>query len=90
MLPKIRDRQQYLQNRLVKIMEVLEGRDGEYKPKDVAEDFLAKLEKDYEMRFVILCIDLKGSTKMSQELSPSDNLKIIKLFSQEMAALVDN
>jgi adenylate cyclase len=41
------------------------------------------------MRFVILSIDLKGSTKMSQELSLETNAQIISLYLREMALVVE-
>jgi len=56
---------------------------------DKSEDFLKSLDKD-ERRFVILTIDLKGSTKMSQSINKKKNAKIISLFAKEMAGVVSN
>lgn len=64
------------------------GRDlGCYEFRDSSEEFLESLKID-KMRFVILSIDLKGSTKMSQQLSIEDNSKIIALFSSEISQLI--
>lgn len=54
---------------------------------DKSEDFLESLQDD-NMRFVILSIDIKGSTKMSQDLDVRDNSKIISLFSSEISQLI--
>lgn len=40
------------------------------------------------MLFVILSIDIEGSTKMGQELSIEDNAKVISLFSSEISQLI--
>lgn len=55
---------------------------------DKSEEFLDSLNKD-KLRFVILSIDIVGSTKMSQELSIEDNSKIIQLFSSEISQLIN-
>jgi adenylate cyclase len=55
---------------------------------DKSEEFLDSLKKD-KLRFVILSIDIVGSTKMSQELSIEDNSKIIQLFSSEISQLIN-
>lgn len=54
---------------------------------DKSEDFLDSLNVD-KSRFVILSIDIVGSTKMSQELSIEDNSKIIQLFLSEISQLI--
>lgn len=60
---------------------------GSYEFKDKSEEFLERLEIN-KMRFVILSIDLKESTKRSQQLSIEDNSKIIALFSSEISQLI--
>jgi adenylate cyclase len=45
--------------------------------------------KEDKKRFVILSIDIVGSTKMSQELSIEINSKIIQLYSQEISQLIN-
>lgn len=42
-----------------------------------------------KMKMFVLFVDLGGSTKMSSELSPDDLAKIIRLFSQEMAYIIE-
>jgi len=77
----------YIEERIPKIKNFLESSSLDYEFKDKSEEFLNALPIK-EMTFVILCIDLKGSTHMSQELSPPDNAKIIELFLKEMALIV--
>ena len=89
-IPKIDDFKRYMAERLSKINEYFDGKKIDYKSVDKSETFLKKLEDDHEHRFVILCIDLIGSTKMSQTLSELENAKIIAIFLQEMAAVVSN
>lgn len=89
-MPKTRDIGKFITNRIPKINDFLDNIEPEYQFVDKSEDYLEKLNKDHERRFVILCIDLKGSTKMSQTLYEQENAKIIALFIQEMAAVVEN
>lgn len=42
-----------------------------------------------KMKMFVLFVDLGGSTKMSSELSPDALAKIIRLFSQEMAYIIE-
>lgn len=55
---------------------------------DKSEEFLDSLNKD-RLHFVILSIDIVGSTKMSQELSIVDNSRVIQLFSSEISQLIN-
>lgn len=73
-----------------RIRELLSERkeDEEYTFIDSSEDFLKGLEVG-KMRFVILSLDIKGSTKMSQELSTEQNSQLISLFSSEMSKLIE-
>ncbi|MDE1844785.1 MAG: adenylate/guanylate cyclase domain-containing protein [Thaumarchaeota archaeon] len=50
--------------------------------------FLRKHDSE-KMKMFVLFVDLGGSTKMSSELSPDDLAKIIRLFSQEMAYIIE-
>lgn len=46
---------------------------------------------DFEkMKMFVLFVDLGGSTKMSSELSPDALAKIIRIFSQEMAYIIES
>lgn len=85
--PEIKNIENYTWNRIEEMKNYFEKEAESYAFKDKSEDFLESLSKD-KMRFVILSIDLKGSTKMSQQLSIEDNSKIIALFSKEISQLV--
>lgn len=61
----------------------------EYQFYDKSEEFLASL-KENKARFVIISIDVVGSTKMSQELSIEKKSKIIQLFSREISQLINS
>lgn len=50
--------------------------------------FLRKHDSQ-KMRMFVLFVDLGGSTKMSSELSPDAVAKIIRIFSQEMAYVIE-
>jgi adenylate cyclase len=43
-----------------------------------------------KMKMFVLFVDLGGSTKMSSELSPDALAKVIRLFSQEMAYIIES
>ena len=86
--PKIANIDDYIKERIQHIRMFFDGKVAPYQFQDASEEFLTGLEKD-EARFVILVIDLKGSTKMSQALSPKINAQVIQVFSREMALLVD-
>lgn len=86
--PKIANIDEYIKERKPHIQEFFEKKATPYKFHDKSEEFLSGLERD-KMCFVILLIDLKGSTKMSQQLTLENNAQIISLYSQEMALLVE-
>src|SRR5690349_17400633 len=49
-----------------------------------------RMHDSEKMKMFVLFVDLGGSTKMSSELSPDVLTKIIRLFSQEMAYIVES
>lgn len=49
-----------------------------------------RMHDSEKIKMFILFVDLGGSTKMSSELSPDALAKIIRLFSQEMAYIVES
>jgi adenylate cyclase len=51
--------------------------------------FLRKHDSE-KMKMYVLFVDLGGSTNMSSELSPDTLAKIIRLFSQEMAYVIES
>ncbi|MBI2076270.1 MAG: adenylate/guanylate cyclase domain-containing protein [Candidatus Aenigmarchaeota archaeon] len=85
--PKIRDSLEYTKSRIPEIKRHFEEDTEDYVFSDASEEFLETLPQG-EKTFVILNIDLMGSTKMSQELESEENAKVISLFSKEMALLV--
>jgi class 3 adenylate cyclase len=85
--PKIEDADQFIKERIPHIREYLSKKNQKYQFEDASDEFLKGLERD-KLRFVVLSIDLKGSTKMSQELSLEKNAIIVSLFLREMAVIV--
>lgn len=53
------------------------------------EGFLSKL-RGKDTQIVILYVDMAGSTRISSEVDPETNLKIIKIFLMQMAKVIDN
>jgi adenylate cyclase len=80
----------YIKIRRQTVLDFLDGKEPPYRHADISEDFLAQLERDYQMKFAILCIDIKDSTIFSQKLSIEQNARWIDLFSKEMSAIVTN
>jgi adenylate cyclase len=89
-IPRTIGYEEYIQKRRQIVLDFLDGKEPPYHRVDISEDFLVKLEKDYEMKFAILCIDIKGSTLLSQQLSAQLNARLIDLFAKEMSAIVSN
>ena len=86
--PKISNIDEYAKSRIQKIKEFL-SKGEKYVGVDKSEEFLNSLKKD-QLKFVILTIDIKESTKLSQKLTVRDNAKAVSLFAKEMSALVYN
>lgn len=84
---KIDDVNNYFSERLSEINDFFEKENTNFEP-NTAINFLKGLD-DLEMTFIILSIDLKDSTDLSQKLSPKENAKVISLFLREMTLLVD-
>lgn len=85
---KIGDVNEYFEERKSEIKNFFEKEDNKSEFK-TSKNFLEDYD-DLEMTFVILSIDLKDSTNLSQELSSKVNAKIIALFLGEMTLLIDN
>lgn len=85
--PKIENADSYIISRINEI-KIFGSKNESFEFKDISEEFLEKLQKN-EMMFVILSIDLKGSTKMSQQLSAELNADVISLFHREMTLIID-
>jgi adenylate cyclase len=85
--PKIKNSEDYVKKRIDTIRAFMAEKISDFEFVDKSEEFLEGLQKD-EMNFVILCIDIAGSTKLSSSLDPKINARIISLFSREMSAIV--
>lgn len=85
--PTIDSNLNYINERTPKMRSFLESQSSNYEFRDKSEEFLNSLSIK-EMPFVILCIDLKGSTQLSRELSLQDNAKVTELFLKEMSLIV--
>lgn len=81
---------EYIKIRRQTVLDFLDGKEPPYRHADISEDFLVGLKRDYQMNFVILCIDIKGSTVLSQQLPTQQNARLIDLFAKEMSAIVTN
>lgn len=86
--PFIETIENYTKQRIEHLNDIFESKNIAYELCDKSEDFLNSLECN-KMRFVILSIDLKGSTKMSQQLTPEQNAKIVALFSSEISQIIN-
>lgn len=86
--PKITNSDEYIATRINEIRQFFDSKNVPFGFKDISEEFLERLEKD-KIKFVILSIDLKGSTKLSQQLSSEPYSDIISLFLREITLIVD-
>lgn len=87
--PKEQDFCEYIQQRRSGL---LEHWDEEYSLPDTRgpiEELLNDL-RGKDTQVVILYVDMEGSTRISSEVDSDTNLKIIKIFSMEMAKVIDN
>jgi adenylate cyclase len=89
-MPKTISYNNYIDSRRQGVSDFLDGRQPQYQHVDKSADFLAKLEREYEGRFAILCIDIVGSTNISQKIAPVINARWVGLFAREMSAIVGN
>ncbi len=72
--------------------QLLENWDTKYNLPDEVQisDLFLKYVKDNVIQFVILYVDLAGSTKLSAELDIETYTKIIKIFLMQMAKAINN
>jgi len=85
--PDIQDTRAYLESKRSKINEFLDSKETKCEHSDKSEEFLRALERD-KLKFVILCIDIVGSTKLSASLPLEDFKRLIELFSREIGNVV--
>ncbi len=83
----IQDVDKYIESRIPKIQNFLD----EYKERssfqDKSEEFLESLKKD-QLAFVIMSIDIVGSTKLATSLEPKKYVKLISTLLFEMSDLI--
>lgn len=85
---RIDDIKIYTDKRIKYLRENFESIEGTYEFHDKSRRFLESL-KDEKRRFVILSIDIKGSTKMAQEIGEEKNKKIISVFFGEISKIIN-
>lgn len=88
--PKNDDVLSYIDKRIPKMRRYMKLQDSQYRPVDKSEEFLRKLTDQFISKFVILNIDLKGSTNLSQRMTLLSNSLLIGCYSREMALIVEN
>jgi class 3 adenylate cyclase len=84
---EIGNAEQYVQNRIPLIRERLIGNNEAVVFEDKSEAFLQSLAED-RLGFVIMCVDLAGSTKLSTSLEPQKYAKLISVLLYEMSEIV--
>ncbi len=85
--PEIDDALEYVQSRKPAIEAKLEGKGDPPTFEDKSEAFLAGLEKD-ATAFVIMSLDLQGSTRLSQAIPAPDYATAITVILDELALVV--
>lgn len=85
--PNIADAAVYVGSRRSEIDAVLEGHETAPTFVDRSEEFLRSLAEK-ELGFVVMFVDLVGSTRLSQQLSPEDNARLIRVFLREVGATI--
>lgn len=83
----IEDSRVYIRERLPFIKNELQGNYEAPTFEDKSEEFLESLEKD-ELGFVILSLDIVGSTKLSTEKSPKEYKDVIKAILFEISSVI--
>jgi len=84
---EIGNAEQYVQNRIPLIRERLIGNNEAAVFEDKSEAFLQSLAED-RLGFVIMCVDLAGSTKLSTSLEPQKYAKLISVLLYEMSEII--
>jgi len=77
----------YIKSRIPEIEARLRGYEESADFRDKSEEFLQSLERD-ELGFVILCVDIAGSTALSTSMDKRRFAKLIEVMTYEMSALV--
>lgn len=85
--PLLEDLSKYISERIPSIYKELEEDFSKPEFADKSEEFLKSLEKD-ELGFVILSLDMVGSTKLSMELSPEKYARLISVYLFEISNMI--
>ncbi len=85
--PKIGNADKYIESRKPIIKEALNGKGVSGELVDKSEDFLESLSED-QLGFVIMSIDIKGSTKLSQKIEPKEYTQLITTILYEMSEII--
>ncbi len=83
----IKDSREYIKERIPRIVEELKGNFAKPTFEDKSEDFLESLEKD-ELGFVILSLDIVGSTQLATRLAPRKYKDIITVVLFEISSVI--
>ena len=84
----IDDIEEYIGRRGPAMKKLFDGEFEDHDFTDASEDFLEELIEENSRDFVILFIDIAGSTNLNQQLGDQEYARIIRLFHREMALLV--
>lgn len=84
---EIDDTEQYVKSRIPIILAKLRGDKKPDTLEDKSEAFLESLAED-KFGFVIMCVDIVGSTKLSTDLEPEKYARLIPTILDEMSEIV--
>lgn len=84
---EISDASEYLKSRVSLIRDKIRKKPEEYEFVDKSEDFLNSLKKD-KLRFVILSLDIVGSTKIALEMDEEKYAEQIKIVLDELSNII--
>lgn len=84
---EIDNAEQYVKSRIPLIQVRLRGNEEPAVLEDKSETFLESLEDD-KLEFVIMCVDIVGSTKLSTKLEPKNYTALISTTLYEMSEII--
>jgi adenylate cyclase len=85
--PDIESAEEYIKSRKSHITAMLEGGINEPTFKDKSEEFLESLKQD-KLAFVIVSLDIVGSTKLATEMDPKLYARIIATILYELSEII--
>lgn len=87
--PRIEDIHRYIRQRGPAMKGLFDGEFEDHDFFDASEELLADLVEENDTKFVILSIDIVGSTDLNQQLGDKSFARIIRLFHREIALLTN-